>query len=255
MSRHLESGPLQSATASLLALLKHVAPQSTVLQSESFTAFSLKGAAAPNLVDTYGNVLANKAPGAAVSAVLSSNLAPMSHSSLDGVSAAICSTCAGDTAAATRLAVGLAPTVSSVLTSGLVTMDQEAELATHGSGIVTAVRALLGQCRKCHPCMVLVNGLTKKVAQLDEWMAELGGENLKVLALVRQVRKAVGLSEADVQDEEEEAGCQKVDIPLALQLVESRLLAVERSGLNVTAEGSEGATGREWQVAGAGRSL
>eukprot|EP00971_Amphidinium_carterae_P261620 5190162-Amphidinium_carterae.1 len=72
--------------------------------------------------------------------------------------------------------------------------------------------------------------LASKVDKLDEWLAELGSDNLKSTALLHQTRKAIGLNETDLQNEGEDEGCQKVDIPLALQLIESRILRIEGQG-------------------------
>eukprot|EP00971_Amphidinium_carterae_P306141 6084374-Amphidinium_carterae.1 len=70
--------------------------------------------------------------------------------------------------------------------------------------------------------------ISNKVTKLDEWLAELGGENLKSAAALRQVREAVGLKEFDPDTNPPEDGCQEVCIPLAIQLIESRILAIER---------------------------
>eukprot|EP00971_Amphidinium_carterae_P064367 1274895-Amphidinium_carterae.2 len=82
-----------------------------------------------------------------------------------------------------------------------------------------------------------VVALSRLVTKLDEWMAELGSENLKVAASLKQVREAVGLKTYDPNAEPPEDGCLEVCIPLALQLIESRLLAVERG--NTCGEGQD----------------
>eukprot|EP00971_Amphidinium_carterae_P329058 6461322-Amphidinium_carterae.1 len=71
--------------------------------------------------------------------------------------------------------------------------------------------------------------LSKLTTTLDKSMAEMGKDNLTSAASLRQVREAVGLKEFDPLATPPEDGCAEVCIPLAIQLIESRLLSVERS--------------------------
>eukprot|EP00971_Amphidinium_carterae_P307987 6120805-Amphidinium_carterae.2 len=70
--------------------------------------------------------------------------------------------------------------------------------------------------------------LAHVIERMDIWLAELGEANLRCEESVKQIRAAVGMGDYVPQDENSGGSAQELSIPIAIQLIESRILAIER---------------------------
>eukprot|EP00971_Amphidinium_carterae_P340536 6478932-Amphidinium_carterae.2 len=70
--------------------------------------------------------------------------------------------------------------------------------------------------------------LRQTIEQMDKWLAELGESTLRTEVSLKQIRGAVGLPEVPPAEEPNQSSVQDVNLSLTMQLMESRIIAMEQ---------------------------